>query len=288
MTPPTWSRLPGARSSASAILVGRGLAAGQRSLRRRAPGARRRRRWRWRPCIGRRRPRVALRLAVEPGRRGLGRRRRRCPRRWRPATARSSSTRPCPAGSSATCTAGVRHGRDAGDAGRGAAAVVLGAARRPGRAGRPRGGGAARAARRRCGASVPAGAPLPAVVLRAGGRAGGCAGRGARVRRGPVGCGRRPTTSACGLLARRAWPGVVLASCVAWPGTSRRSSSPPAPSASTASPASCCRWPCSCWSPMGVPLNVAGWGPREGVAAWAFAPPGWAPARAWRPPWRTA
>ena len=39
---------------------------------------------------------------------------------------------------------------------------------------------------------------------------------------------------------------------------------------------------------MGIPANVAGWGPREGVAAWASARRGWAPGRGWPPPSCTA
>ena len=33
-----------------------------------------------------------------------------------------------------------------------------------------------------------------------------------------------------------------------------------------------CCW--SCWWRRRCPTNIAGWGPREGVAAWVFAPPG--------------
>ena len=31
-----------------------------------------------------------------------------------------------------------------------------------------------------------------------------------------------------------------------------------------------CRWRCFVLVAMGLPLNVAGWGPREGAAGWAF------------------
>ncbi|MGJ3561879.1 hypothetical protein ACR6C2_41015 [Streptomyces sp. INA 01156] len=38
---------------------------------------------------------------------------------------------------------------------------------------------------------------------------------------------------------------------------------------------------------MALPLNVGGWGPREGVAAWAFGAAGLGAGRDWPSPWST-
>ena len=153
-----------------------------------------------------------------------------CPRRWRPATAPSSSTRSCPAGSSATCTGASC---TVGPSARPAAALRAVAWERT--AGqvvhaRPRGGGPARApvtaaqpgpGGRRAGARPPP-----------GGRAGGAtaagpasvpdrSAAGRRARRRPVRPPRAPA------------PGPAWWSPRAWrrPATWRRSSSPRVPSA---------------------------------------------------------
>jgi uncharacterized membrane protein YbhN (UPF0104 family) len=78
----------------------------------------------------------------------------------------------------------------------------------------------------------------------------------------------------CGLLVRRAWPGIVLASALAVAGhvltylVAARAVGVTTPAANLL--------------PLvllvllaaGVPFNVAGWGPREGMAAWSFAAAG--------------
>ena len=192
-------------------------------------------------------------------------------RRWRPATARSSSTPPA-----RRVLGDVHRGRAArravGDTGRALRAVAWERARRPGRPGRARGRGAARCCRRRC-SSRSRWSP-DCWPSRPGGRAGGArvlapasvpdwsAAWHARAR-------RRPRAA---LLVRRrlARGGASRPRRGRRPATWRPSSSPRAPPASTLRSASCCRSPCSCWSPPGCPLNVAGWGPREGVAAWVL------------------
>ena len=92
-----------------------------------------------------------------------------------------------------------------------------------------------------------------------------------------------------GVFARRAWPVIVLASALAVAGhvitflvaaRDRRRRRPRSlelvPLALLVLVA------------MGIPANVAGWGPREGVAAWVFGAAGLGAARGSRPPWSTA
>lgn len=77
-----------------------------------------------------------------------------------------------------------------------------------------------------------------------------------------------------GLLARRSWPGVVLASAVVVVGH--------VATYLVAARAVGLATPLAVLLPLavlvllaaGLPLNLAGWGPREGVAAWAFASAG--------------
>jgi uncharacterized membrane protein YbhN (UPF0104 family) len=77
-----------------------------------------------------------------------------------------------------------------------------------------------------------------------------------------------------GLLVRRSWPGVVLASAVAVAGH--------VATYLVAARAVGVTTPLATLLPLavlvlvaaGVPLNLAGWGPREGMAAWAFAAAG--------------
>ena len=77
-----------------------------------------------------------------------------------------------------------------------------------------------------------------------------------------------------GLLVRRAWPGVVLASAVAVAGhvatylVAARAVGVTAPLATLLPLA------VLVLVAAGLPLNLAGWGPREGMAAWAFAAAG--------------
>ena len=76
------------------------------------------------------------------------------------------------------------------------------------------------------------------------------------------------------LLVRRSWPGIVVASVVAVAGyvttyvLAARAVGVDAPVATLAPLA------VAVLVVAGVPLNVAGWGPREGMAAWAFAAAG--------------
>jgi hypothetical protein len=77
-----------------------------------------------------------------------------------------------------------------------------------------------------------------------------------------------------GLLVRRAWPGVVLASAAAVAGH--------VATYVVAARAVGVTTPLMTLLPLavlvlvaaGLPLNLAGWGPREGMAAWAFAAAG--------------
>jgi hypothetical protein len=167
---------------------------------------------------------------------------------------------------------GARHGHDVGDTGRGLRAVGW---------------------ERLAGQAVqvattfvvllllpsPVGAAVPAVVVVAGGLvvlavlvvpAGSSA---APTRRGRVLAGVRADLRA-GLLARRVWPGVAVASLAAVAGhvatflVAARAAGVTAPFLTLLPLA------LLVLLAMAVPLNVAGWGPREGVAAWVFAAAG--------------
>jgi hypothetical protein len=73
-----------------------------------------------------------------------------------------------------------------------------------------------------------------------------------------------------GLLARRAWPGIVLASTVAVGGHALTFVIAARVAGSDASTARLLPLAVLVLLAMSVPTNVAGWGPREGMAAWAF------------------
>ncbi|MGH8960907.1 MAG: lysylphosphatidylglycerol synthase transmembrane domain-containing protein [Jatrophihabitantaceae bacterium] len=73
-----------------------------------------------------------------------------------------------------------------------------------------------------------------------------------------------------GLMARRAWPGVVLASAVVVAGHTATFLIAARAAGSTASTARLLPLALLVLLAMSVPTNIAGWGPREGVAAWAF------------------
>ena len=73
-----------------------------------------------------------------------------------------------------------------------------------------------------------------------------------------------------GLLAWRAWPGIVLASTVVVAGHAATFLIAARVAGSTAAPVRVLPLAMLALLAMGVPTNVAGWGPREGVAAWAF------------------
>jgi uncharacterized membrane protein YbhN (UPF0104 family) len=73
-----------------------------------------------------------------------------------------------------------------------------------------------------------------------------------------------------GLLARRAWPGIVLASAVVVAGHAATFLIAARTAGSTASPVRLLPLALLVLLAMGVPTNIGGWGPREGMAAWVF------------------
>jgi len=74
----------------------------------------------------------------------------------------------------------------------------------------------------------------------------------------------------CGLLARRAWPGVMIASAVAV-GLHLSTYLVAARAVGvTTSPVTLLPLALLVLLAAGLPLNIAGWGPREGMAAWSF------------------
>jgi glycosyltransferase 2 family protein len=73
-----------------------------------------------------------------------------------------------------------------------------------------------------------------------------------------------------GLFARRAWPAVVLASVLAAAGHTLIFLIAARTAGSDASVAQLLPLALIVLLAMSVPTNIAGWGPREGVAAWAF------------------
>jgi len=73
-----------------------------------------------------------------------------------------------------------------------------------------------------------------------------------------------------GLLARRTWPGVVLASAVVVAGHVATFLVAARTAGAPVSPVRVIPLAMLALLAMGLPLNVGGWGPREGVAAWAF------------------
>jgi hypothetical protein len=86
---------------------------------------------------------------------------------------------------------------------------------------------------------------------------------------------RRSVTAAVGdvrdgLLARRAWLGVLTASGLAVAGHLATFLIAVRTTGLAVSPVRVLPLALLCLLAMAVPLNLAGWGPREGVAAWAF------------------
>jgi uncharacterized membrane protein YbhN (UPF0104 family) len=73
-----------------------------------------------------------------------------------------------------------------------------------------------------------------------------------------------------GLLARRAWPGIVAASTVVVAGHVATFLVAARATGVTASPVRLVPLALLILLAMGIPANIGGWGPREGVAAWAF------------------
>ena len=150
----------------------------------------------------------------------------------------------------------------------------LGTYRRAGRPGRHRGG---RAGRR---FPSPVRRYLPAATAALAGRRAGAwsCSPGRLPRSGPSRWARALRTAAAdvrsGLLARRTWAGVLVASAVVVAGhlatflVAARTAGADAPLARLV--------PLTLLAllAMGLPANVGGFGPREGVAAWAFAAAG--------------
>ncbi|OFA42606.1 UPF0104 family protein [Streptomyces xinghaiensis] len=73
-----------------------------------------------------------------------------------------------------------------------------------------------------------------------------------------------------GLLARRSWPGVVVSSAVVLAGYLGMFLLAARAAGATAPAAELLPLMVLALLAMALPLNVAGWGPREGVTAWAF------------------
>jgi uncharacterized membrane protein YbhN (UPF0104 family) len=73
-----------------------------------------------------------------------------------------------------------------------------------------------------------------------------------------------------GLTARRAWPGILVASGVVVLGHTTLFLIAARTAGTTASPVRILPLALLVLLAMAVPTNVGGWGPREGVAAWAF------------------
>ncbi len=77
-----------------------------------------------------------------------------------------------------------------------------------------------------------------------------------------------------GLLPRRVWPGVALASMIVVLGHTATFLVAARTSGSTAAMADLLPLALLALLAMSVPVGIGGWGPREGVAAWAFAAAG--------------
>jgi len=82
-----------------------------------------------------------------------------------------------------------------------------------------------------------------------------------------------------GLLGRRAWPGVALASILVVAGHTTTFLIAAHTAGSSISLSRMLPLTLLVLMAMSVPMNIAGWGPREGVAAWAFAVAGLGPAQ---------
>ncbi|MBL1099711.1 flippase-like domain-containing protein [Streptomyces sp. 205] len=171
----------------------------------------------------------------------------------------------------------VRHGRTAGDVGRGVRAVVL--ERVAGQVvliavgmvlllAHP----AVALEQTRRVAAAPGAVPvlavvaagLVALVVRSRRRGAAAPSRGRRALRGALAEARR------GLLARGSWPGVAVASAVVLTGHVAMFLLAARAAGSTAPVAVLVPLLVLALIAMALPLNVGGWGPREGVTAWAF------------------
>jgi glycosyltransferase 2 family protein len=115
--------------------------------------------------------------------------------------------------------------------------------------------------------------PAVATAVVAGGLAAVLVGRALRVRSSSLGA--RALRAAAGdvrrgLLPMRAWPGILVASTGAVAGHLLTFLVAARTAGSTASLALLLPLAMIVLLAMGVPANIAGWGPREGVSAWAF------------------
>ncbi|MCW7943489.1 hypothetical protein AAW14_15730 [Streptomyces hygroscopicus] len=165
----------------------------------------------------------------------------------------------------------VRHGQSAGDMGRGVRAVVL----------ERTAGQVALVA-----VGVPALLTMPSPVLSqarhlagllALGALGALAvvaavrmGRAPRPSRGRRAFGAALVEARTALLARGSWPAVLLSSVVVLAGHLLMFLVAARVAGSDASPATLLPLALLALIAMGLPLNIGGWGPREGVTAWAF------------------
>ncbi|WTV74306.1 flippase-like domain-containing protein [Streptomyces sp. NBC_00028] len=91
-----------------------------------------------------------------------------------------------------------------------------------------------------------------------------------RMNRAPARCGRALNEVRAGLLSRRNGPGVALSSLVVLAGHVGMFVLAARVAGSAASVAALLPIAVLALVAMGLPLNVGGWGPREGVTAWAF------------------
>jgi uncharacterized membrane protein YbhN (UPF0104 family) len=115
--------------------------------------------------------------------------------------------------------------------------------------------------------------PVVVTAVVAGALAAAVLGRALRAR--PLSRGARALRTAAadvrvGLLAKRTWPGILVASTGAVAGHVLTFLIAARTAGSTASPTLLLPLAVVVLLGMGVPTNVAGWGPREGVAAWVF------------------
>jgi uncharacterized membrane protein YbhN (UPF0104 family) len=168
----------------------------------------------------------------------------------------------------------VRHGQGAGDVGRGVRAVVLERT-------------AGQIVLVAVGVTVlytvpsPVSGPLqqhgPVLALTGATVAGAAAVvllAAGRLRRGTSRAARAARTGLAeirtGLLARRTWPGIVLASAVVLTGHLATFVVAARAAGSSASLLRLAPLMLLALLAMALPLNIGGWGPREGVTAWAF------------------
>jgi uncharacterized membrane protein YbhN (UPF0104 family) len=165
----------------------------------------------------------------------------------------------------------VRHGQSAGDIGRGVRAVVLERT-------------AGQAVLVAVGAAVLLTQPSPALeqsreaalILVVCAAVGAVALGVARRRRAPASPGRYGAVRGAlveargALLARRCWPGVTLASVLVLAGHLAMFVLAARAAGSSASVVRLLPLALLALLAMGLPLNIGGWGPREGATAWAF------------------